>query len=98
GAGSAEPVRFSCFEETGGTLELAPGTYAVSAALVAFDESTVFTAPTQELVVGGASEPSLPIAFDLPGARIAGAWSIVQAGAAAACTDVGAHTVEILAT
>lgn len=96
-AGVVEAPRFSCDATEGGTVELLPGTYTVRPALLAFDETEVFVAPALDLVVAPSSA-SLPVAFDLPGARLSASWSLTEGGLPATCLDFGAHTAEILSS
>lgn len=96
--GVVETPRFSCDAPDGGVVELAPGAYTVTPALLAFDESVVFEAPAQDLVVASTGDAALPVAFALPGARLSASWSLTSGGLPATCLDFGAHTAEILAS
>jgi hypothetical protein len=96
--GNVDTIRASCDAAEGLTAPLAAGVYAVVPSLVSFAEETVLTAPATELVVMPSITAGLPIVFEMPGAHLSGAWSILQDGTAATCEDVGAHRAEILAT
>lgn len=62
-----------------------------------FEEATILTGePASAVIEDGAENVAVP--FDLPGARLAGSWSISQGGEPITCETAGAHRVEILAS